>query len=228
MKSEAQELSEAVASWLHYKSKVGLQQLLNEASMAVPIAEFLAARHGRDVQSEVAHPFFSQGGLGRPRQIDFVRSQRGNDNVWHSAYETKYQTKDFSAIMSDVCRLVCLAQAAGVGNPNRYFVYAAETPETGGILENEFNTGQGGRTPYYKGLLYKTKKQLGKNQTFSIQNLEERQKSAFREFSKRYCVKIPSSMKIELTGFFRAGGYCCAVWQVWAAQGSKLIQASDF
>jgi hypothetical protein len=225
MKSEAQEIAESVATWLHYKSLTGLNGLLNESSMAVPIAEYLSAKHGREVHSEKAHPLFSNNLKGRPKQLDFVRL-KNNDDTWHAAYESKFDTVSFDLIVNDLCRLLCLAQASNVGSPRRYFIYGAQTEgEKGIFLANKFNSGDGLRKSYFEAIL--PRKMAVKNLTFRLKELHEKQLKVFRAFAKDHDVGLPSKIRVELGGLLKSGNYVCAVWQLWASQGSSLIKHGE-
>jgi len=227
VKSEAQEISETVASWFHYKSLTGLNGLLKESSMAVPIAEYLASKHGREVESEKAHPLFNSGGQGRPKQIDFVRVKHG-DRTWHSAYETKFKTRNFDLIIGDLCRLLCLAQAVDVGNPGRFLIYAVKLEGDGAILDNKFNPGGHNRISYFENILPRPNT-VGKNKdcVFKINELHAKQRSSFRKFAKSHKVELPSSVRVKLSGSFESGGFSCAVWQIWAQKGSTLLNHKE-
>lgn len=227
MKSEAQEISEAVASWLHYKSLTGLKGLLKESSMAVPIAEYLSTRHGREVESEKPHPLFNSGGKGRPKQIDFVRVKHG-EKSWHAAYETKFQTQSFDLIINDVCRLLCLSQDLNIGNPNRFLIYASQAEKDTPFLDNKFNTGDGRRVSYFEGIL--PLKAVGEKLNtcaFRIAELHEKQQITFKKFMKEQDVKLPSKISIKIEGFYETGGYLCATWRILAQKGSKLINETE-
>lgn len=223
--SEAQDIADCVTAWLAYKHKVGLADLLNESSMAVPIAEYLAARHGTQIKSEVAHPLFEAKKKGRPRQIDFVR-YKSNNTAWHAAFETKFETTDLYKIAGDLCRLVCLAQAKNVGNPARYFVYSAKTTKGKAFLGSSFNDASG-RKSYFDGVLSRDVQELGKPLAVRINGLHDKQRKPFRLFAREYKTKIPSTFKINLKGWTEFGGFTCAVWQVLAARGSTLISAEE-
>ena len=204
---------------------MGLGGVFTEASMAVPIGEYLATKYGSEVQSEVAHPLFDVGRRGRPKQLDFVRKKRG-EHAWHAAYESKFQHAGFKGIIEDLCRLVCLAQAEGIGRPRRYFIFAAETSPGSALLDNSFNTGDGNRIRYFDKIL---KREEGEDEpgSFGILELHEKQVAVFKSFSEANDVKLPSRMITKLAGFSRNTRYTCAAWDVTAVSGSKLLSAKE-
>jgi len=227
MVTEAQELSEAVTYWLHNKSLTGLGGLLNEASMAVPIAEYLAARYRKEVESEKAHPSFPDGGRGRPKQIDFVRVKHG-DATWHAAYECKFQKPDFYAIAGDICRLVCLAQNRDiVGTPDRYFVFAAKLNGKGQLLEKGINTGFGQRKSYFDGVLPMGQDNVNGKQTFEIKKLQKKQLAPFVKFAEENNILLPSKIVTKLSGWTQSSKYGCAVWKISSARGSTLLTRKE-
>jgi len=226
MTSEAQEISEAVASWLHYKSLTGLRGLFTESSMAVPIAEYLSSRYGSEVETEKAHPLFDNGKKGRPKQIDFVRVRRG-DRTWDAVYECKFQRPDFKNIVGDLCRLACLAQADGIGRPTRYFVFAGKPGPKGMPLEKSFNTGDGSRSSYFDGILRRDESFVSIEFAFSIRDLHPKQFEVFKGFAENNQVSLPSRIVTKLSGWSKTSKYVCAVWQIKSAQGSKLRSAGE-
>lgn len=212
-------MSEAVTHWLHYKSLTGLNGLLNESSMSVPIGEFLSSHYGREVESEKEHPLFASVGRGRPKQLDFVRVKRG-ERTWHAAYETKFQTLSFDQIVSDLCRLVCLNQAEGIGNPNKYFVYASRCADDK-LLRNGFNTGDKGRLPYFEGILSRGLDEDAECRII-MSELHQKQRKAFEVFAQDYCAKLPSRIVTRRVGFSSSGKYTCVIWRVRSARGTGL------
>jgi hypothetical protein len=227
MSTEQQELAEAVATWLHYKTLTGLRGLLNEASMTLPIAEFLAAKHGKEIVGEKRHPLFATGAPGRPRQIDFVRLRRG-ENAWLAAYECKFRTDNQTLIVADICRLVCLAQCEGIGSPDRFFVFAGKLRPGSRLIGSMFNTGNGSRLPFFDGLLLEgSGEQSQIRNSFRLEELMSRQKEAFREFASKHDKMLPSVIVTELQGWAVSGSEACGIWRVTQASGSKLLSLTD-
>ena len=77
-------LCRAVVYWLNYKHLTGLENLFSEASLTLPIAEFLTTKHVPQLRAEVNHPRF-KAVFGRPRQIDFVGCDR--NGTWKFVIE---------------------------------------------------------------------------------------------------------------------------------------------
>src|SRR5450759_3100826 len=80
-------LTRAVSSWLAYKHLTGLAGLLNEASLSVPIAEFLTHNTRYNIVGQENHPNFPGRGVGRKRQLDFVAKTAAES--WVFVIETK-------------------------------------------------------------------------------------------------------------------------------------------
>ena len=222
MATESQEIAEVVSSWLHYKSLTGLRDLFNEASMAAPIAEYLAVSYGKEVRSELVHPVLAKKkGKGRPAQIDFVHEKRSVGS-WHTAFECKFQTSDYYKIVWDICRLVVLSQAENIGRPKRKLVYAAKLDAKNDLLGNSFRPGDGPLQGYFDGILPRSEEEQGTSATFTLTDLHDKKLKAFRMFARDHQVGLPSRLKIELSGYSRVGGFVCCVWTIQAAQGSVL------
>ena len=227
MSTEQQELAEAVATWLHYKTLTGLRELLNEASMTLTIAEFLAARHGREVTAEKAHPLFVTGAKGRPRQIDFVRMRRG-ENAWKAAYECKFNTDKEALIVADLCRLVCLAQCHGIGTPDLFFVFAGKFKAGERLINSRVNTGKNSRLSFFENLLLEgSDDKPNARNSFRLETLAARQKLVFREFSSTYNASLPSVIVTELKGWATSGTVACGIWRVTREKGSRLLSSAD-
>lgn len=225
MASEPQEIAECVTSWLHYKSLTGLKGLFNESSLAVPIAEYLAVNHRREVKSEVNHPSFPKSGSGRPKQLDFVREKQGEKN-WHAAYETKFQTQNFERIIFDICRLLCLSSVETIRTQNRYLIYAAAVEKGGGILENRFNS-DGGRQEYFESILPR-RNDSDEDISFRITDLHPKQRLPFKSFLKENKkLQLPTVIKVRREGWSTSDRFICAVWRVSGSQGAGLIGHKD-
>jgi hypothetical protein len=102
---DVSKLFPAVAYWLNYKNLTGMNDLFSEASLTVPIAEYLSRKHIHFLRSEVTHPTFRYV-KGRPRQIDFVGTDKRDR--WSFAIEAKFFPISFQEAMNDVGRLLVL------------------------------------------------------------------------------------------------------------------------
>jgi hypothetical protein len=115
------QLTRAVVAWVTYKSLTGLAGLLTEASLSVPIVELLSHKQKHRIKREVTHPGFFVGGIGRPKQIDFV-IKRANGEGWLHVLETKKLPLSGQALVNDLLRLALLKKK-GVG---RYLLVGGE------------------------------------------------------------------------------------------------------
>ena len=226
MKSEAQEIAEVVSLWLHYKALTGLSGLLNEASMAVPIAEYLASRYGSEVQSERMHPLFHSAGRGRPKQLDFVRVKRG-ESTWHAAYESKFHSEGKSGIVDDLCRLACLSQVKNIGTPHRFLIFAGRRDRSEKLFSVNLNTGNGSREDFFGALLSQDDAKMEEKHRFSLASILPGQRSYFYDFAKKYDARLPSIFVTELSGWYATGRFTCGVWKVLSARGSKLLSRDE-
>ena len=227
--SEQQELTQAVAGWLSYKSLTGLRGHLNEASISVPITEFLSTRHGESMRSEVAHPLFKgEKRKGRPKQLDFVqRRRKGEGTSWLAAYECKFQTDLPSRMIADICRLLVLNQANGIGNPKRFFLLAGERKDPNIPLDRMINSTASGRISVFKDTLLRQPSEINSQLSVRLNTLHAEQRSLYASFARENDVKIPSAFSTKLKGLSVAAKYSCAIWEIKAANGSKLLDASD-
>ncbi|MDF1726947.1 MAG: hypothetical protein P1U53_04265 [Sulfitobacter sp.] len=225
MSTEEMDLCQAVAAWLNYKSLVGLKGQLSESMLNAPIAEFLAARHGSEVNMEENHPAFSTGRRGRPKQIDFVRRRRG-EKTWHVAIECKYQSDTPQRLIDDICRLAVLAQCGKkIGNPKRLFLLAGERSESHEPLDVRINS-EGKRISVFDSVLSRiTESDTVKRP--AICDLSGGQKKLFENFCDGYKSSIPSKIKTERIGFGESGRYACSIWRISSVKGTKLIDVED-
>jgi hypothetical protein len=219
MTSEPQDISRAVVCWLEYKSLTGMNGLFSEASLAVPISEFLSRRHGGQIKSEVAHPLFASQSRGRPRQIDFVREANGN-KTWLSAYECKFQNISLSDIINDICRLICLSLPGGIKCKDRYFIFARKLGEANILIDKEINIGKARLSTFDK-ILLQQEVYIGQKNSFKIRELHQNQQDVFNRFSKEYGVNLPSQMVTKLCGMSRGLEYACAIWRISSESGSR-------
>jgi hypothetical protein len=228
MPTEQQELAEAVAAWLHYKSLTGLSGLLTEASMTLPIAEYLYSKHRSEIHGEREHPLFAKGARGRPKQVDFVRLRRG-DKTSFAAYECKFRTTNQELIVADICRLVCLAQCRDkIGSPERYFILSNKLRKGSRLLDTMSNTGEGSRFSFFGNLLLEGRKKSSfEANSFKLLDLEPRQKEIFQRFAKKNNVALPSIIVSQLVGWAVTGDDACGIWRITQERGSVMTSADD-
>lgn len=221
MTSEIQDMSRAVVCWLEYKSLTGMSGLFSEASLAVPIAEFLSRKHGNEIKSEVAHPLFDTGAAGRPRQLDFVREAKG-ENKWHAAFECKFQNGSLTDVVNDVCRLLCLSQVKAFTCSNRYFIFARKLGGANLLLDSDLNIGAGRQNAFDK-IFLQQETDIDQKNSFKIVDLHSRQRDAFAGFAKKYKKPLPSKIVTKLCGMSQGLEYACAIWRITSEKGSELV-----
>lgn len=240
MATEEEELAQTVAAWLNYKSLVGLKGQLSESMLTVPIAEYLASKHGREISMEVPHPLFRTGARGRPKQIDFVREVRGDksqgdgakdERNWKLAMECKYQSDTAQRLVDDICRLAVLAQCRKqVGGPKRLFLFAGERNEKRQRLDVRINSGgENGRVSVFEGVLRRFDDgDSWKKLTVDLRSLSKGQKRLFRNFCTEYGASMPSKLSTEMVGFGKSGRFSCTIWQVLSVSGTRLLTDADW
>lgn len=228
MSTDPQVIANAVVSWLNYKNLTGLKGLFTEAAIGIPIAELLSTKYGQEIESERKHPVFDSA-KGRPRQIDFVRVKR-DKLTWYAAYECKFMRISFEGIVSDLCRLLCLNQAKGIGKPEKYFIFAGKLGRDDELLKCEINTGDGSRIPAFKDILALGscgKKGVDCKKSFRPIDLHPKQRQAFQTFARDYKVSLPSKIVTNLEGWCIHLEFGCAVWRVTAESGSRLLSHEE-
>jgi hypothetical protein len=230
MASETQELSEAIVSWLTYKNHTGLKGLLREGSLSIPIAEFLSSGDRRNLKPEVTHPRFRNDRKGRPVQLDFVRLREG-EATWYAAYESKFGSPSFSAIVEDICRLACLSGCPEINVGNRYLVIADTYRDPDSFLSIRVNAG-GGRIHALDGILHRTSDNFEEELRFDVLALHDRQKVAFEEFARSYANSddepiVPQHIRTRLVGLSRSSSFICGVWRVSLVQNTRWLACKD-
>jgi len=94
-------LTRAVSSWLAYKHLTGLAGLLNEASLSVPISEFLTHNAtGYEILGQEKHSNFPD----QDRRLDFVAKRKR----WVFVIETKSLPFGRQEFIDDLSRLALL------------------------------------------------------------------------------------------------------------------------
>jgi len=148
-----------------------------------------------------------------------VRLKSG-DRAWHSAYETKFESKHYGHFIYDICRLVCLAQEKHIGTPFRYLIYGAQKDIATAFFAKNYNTGAGTRDVLFNGILERD--DLGGSKKVKLASLDGPRRGPFVSFAKEHSVSLPSMIETKLVGKTISGRYLCAVWQISAVKGSAL------
>jgi len=101
-------LSKGVNSWLEYEFTCDRGNLFNEKYLSFPIGNILNSVTDCLVLTEINHPAVKELTVGRPLQIDFILSEKGNKSSWKYAVESKWTgitEAKFDDIIWDLIRL---------------------------------------------------------------------------------------------------------------------------
>jgi hypothetical protein len=211
-------LSPAVTYWLNYKALTGLDDLFSEASMVVPIAEFLKTKSVPKLRSEINHPRFKSR-RGRPRQLDFVGySKHGN---WAFVIEAKYLPSTMQSIVNDLSRLLLLDK----DNCERFIVIGLPIEgDTDQAFKITMNVGSK-RVNVLRKFFSRIK---DAEQITHIDKLEPEISRLFRNFMQDYSVdNMPNAFQTKCVRFRRTGEFATGMWRVSARKGTGSISKSD-
>jgi hypothetical protein len=205
----------------------GLDGLLTEASLSVPIAEFLTRNTTLNISGEVGHPNpnFVSKGVGRKRQLDFVA--KDDRNKWIFALETKSLPIDRQAFVDDILRLALL----GKPDVDRYLLVAGELSDRAWKdLKSARKKAKGKitgatRIPVRLEVNVKgsTRKDLlrvflGDSYSEKIVDLKKRSmlvRKYIASFQKRYnCNSIPKQYRTTLKSWNRKNRFIAMIWQI--------------
>jgi hypothetical protein len=207
-------LSSAVTYWLNYKKLTGLDDLFSEASLVVPIAEFLKTKNV-PLRSEITHPRF------KSRRVDFVGySKHGR---WTFVIEAKYLPCTPQLIVNDLARLLLLDK----DNCERFMVI-------GLLVEGEVKSDQAFKLTMNVAsrrvnMLRKFfKRKWDAEQVIHINKLEPEISKLFRNFMEDYDVEdMPNAFQTKCVRFRRTGEFATGMWRVSARKGTGSISKSD-
>lgn len=225
MATRQQELCEAVASWLHYKSLTGLRRLMNESSIKVPIAEFLSTNSKQEVLAEVEHPKFANKDRGRPKQIDFVVKRNGQS--WVSIYECKFHRDTKVRLIADLCRLLVFDQSLEKGNPDRFFLYCGRLSTGKNFFENRTNSHANGRIELFHQILKDSPDDLDQPQQVNVNELDGAQSNFFSSFCSENDVELPLMFDTKLVGRAQSGDFLCCVWKITQRRGTGFARIKE-
>ena len=213
-------LSRAVTYWLNYKKLTGLEDLFSEASLVVPIAEFLKTKNVPKLRAEVNHPIFKSR-RGRPRQVDFVGySRKGR---WTFVIEAKYLPSTMQAMVNDLGRLLFLDK----DNCERFMVIGLPREEGKGIDE-AFRIGAevAGRRVNALERIFCRKKD--KERIVNIRNEPTEISNLFKNFMDDYSVEeMPNAFQTKCLNFTTTKFFAAGMWRISARRGTGTISVSD-
>lgn len=208
-------LSSAVTYWLNYKKLTGLDDLFSEASLVVPIAEFLTTKSVPQLRSEITHPIF------KSRRVDFVGySKHGR---WIFVIEAKYLPSTPQSIANDLARLLLLDK----DNCERFMVIGLPVEpdvEPKQAFTLTMNVGRR-RINMLRKFFSRTK---NAEQVVHINKLELEIAKLFRKFMDDYDVdNMPNAFQTKCVRFRRTGEFATGMWRVSARKGTGSINKSD-
>lgn len=150
-------LSWAIINWLEYEFLCQRENLLSEASLKTPIAEFLNATQDQLLVTEQPYPPKMQSARGRRRSADFCLQRRTENQTWTTILESKWVNgrRDLNQeIFDDLLRLECVRKTDQSEAFDRYFLLAGYDRPIKELFISTANTGSGGaRVSLYETVL---------------------------------------------------------------------------
>jgi hypothetical protein len=205
-------MAKAVNRWLSFQIGCGREMLLSEAYLCQPLAEFLLHHHNGTLDTEYAHPQFSQGGRGRPRQVDFVLLSP-ETRALDVAIESKWiADRQYSkqAIVDDLLRLECLRQPGRY--VRRYFLVAGRQVNFTEHFASVTMNAEGTRRPFSDHLLSFDTNDRHRN--VSIRNCEPFRRPYYKSFSEDYGVQLPLGVRTHLLNVRTNDGIAVYLWKI--------------
>lgn len=226
-------LTRAVSSWLAYKHLTGMAGLLNEATLSVPVAEFLTHNTRYDIVGQEPHPNFPGKGIGGGRRLDFVAKTAGGG--WVFVIETKTFPLVREGFVDDLLRLALLKKPGTL----RYFLVAGELPSSDWrYLKTARNKAKGqitGATRVPFRLLVNVKGSPRKDlvrlflrddykaKTVDLKNISKVTRKYLKSFQKRYRQRtIPGRYVTTLKSYSRKNRFVAVIWEIKIKQGGSI------
>jgi hypothetical protein len=137
-------LARGIGGWLQFEHACHRSSIFSEKYLAVPIAQILNTKYGRNVHAEVKHPILGDlsPGRGRPPEIDFVvTDEQQNMKV---AIETKWvgETVTKQTVERVIWDLVRLAMIGNNDTIECYFVLAGKKKDLWKLFNNKHFNGE--------------------------------------------------------------------------------------
>lgn len=211
-----QALAECVTSWLTYKYYTALKSVITEATLSVPITEYLNSNiSSGSVEREKHHPNFRSRARGRPKSIDFVL-KRGGGEGWIAAIETKYCPSDKKALVTDLLRMAYLR--VGNGGCDRYILIAVKRTKKKQRLCLLYNSG-GGREDLFDYF-------FGEGRCGSVVDLRVAPNTIHEylsSFQRDYKMSDMCSVIVtEMVGSSKSTEFLTVVWRINRRQGAVM------
>lgn len=224
------DLAKATAAWLSFHALCGLDGLLSESALNIPVGTFIGTRSGARISAEFDHPTFRNLARGRPKQIDYVL-RNANSKVTQ-AIECKWSNVGVQSVVNDIYRLECLGVerpaindpfAAGI-NVSRLFLIAGTAAAMTNFSNKGVNTG-GGRTQLRDFLL---SFDLGApERRFNVDTAHTNIKGLVAKFENNYygqnTIKIPKIIVTKLVASASDHTFQVHVWKINRANGTGKL-----
>lgn len=232
MLSDAQisDLARATAAWLSFHALCGLDGLLSESALNIPVGTFIGTRSGARIGSEFDHPTFKNLARGRPKQVDYVLKNASAKVT--QAIECKWSNVGVQGVIDDIYRLECLGIerpedndpfAAGI-NVSRLFLIAGTAAAMTAFSNKGVNTG-GGRTKLRDFLVSFDPNQPERR--FNVLNAHPNIRGLVAKFESSYygpnTAKIPKIIVTKLVASASDHTFQVHVWKVNRANGTGKL-----
>ncbi len=219
--SEVSELAQATTAWLTYKDLTGAKGLLNEASLSMPILEFLTRKTIFEILREVPHPNFPRVGRGRPKQLDFVARRSGVG--WVFVLETKFGRSSPDSLINDIMRLALLPSATA----KRFLLLSADLRMPQPPFSYQVYRGDNTPGQDFFDVVLRWRPDQGADQHFiDLRNIDERFRRKFAAFQEAYRQpNLPNMLNLFHLASCSTELYATHIWQISMRQGTGR---SDF
>lgn len=221
----------AIVNWLEYESLCQRENLLSEASLKTPVAEFLNATQGHALATEQPYPLPMQPARGRRRSIDFCLHRPSGNLAWTTILECKWANgkRDLSQeIFDDLLRLEIVRKSDQSEPFDRYFLLAGRIVHIDAALQATMNTGTGGpRIPLFSTVLPKAGT-INVPVHNALAGIVEYWKAAAESINQ---TELPLTISIEQIASVSTPGrsFGCLLWRITSVpnrQSRSLVKAA--
>ena len=223
--AEFKRMAKAVNRWLSFQILCGREMLLSESYLCQPLAEYLLQHHNGALDTEFGHPQLTQGGRGRPRQVDFVLLTPEAGDVC-AAIESKWVAdRPYSkqAIVDDLLRLECFRQEGR--HVQRYFLAAGrKTSFMANFATVEMNAG-GQRQPFADHLLsFDT---ANKDRAVEVMNCDTYRRRYYKDFAMAYSTHLPRGFHTSLMSLEDNDDISVCLWKVESRRNRRTFDSGQ-
>lgn len=219
----------AIVNWLEYELLCQRENLLSEASLKTPIAEFLNATQDHSLVTEQPYPSAMQPTRGRRRSIDFCLHRPSGNRAWTTILECKWANgrRDLSQeIFDDLLRLESVRKPDQTESFDRYFLIAGRREHLDATFSVTANTEAGGpRIPLIASVL-PTNGEKNVPVYNSPVGIIEYWKSAAESIDQK---ELPLTINIELSAVVSIADrpFGCWLWRVTSVSRRSTRQLAE-